>query len=99
MSRDGAPSAVKRLRLRAETLEWREVDGEIVALDGVSSNYLSANSSGALLWQELAPARGATREELVAALVAAYDIDAGQAAADVDSFVAVLDANGLLEPA
>jgi hypothetical protein len=74
-----------RLSLRTDDLYWREVDDEIVVLEGRGSTYLSVNDSGAVLWRLLA--RGATREELVAGLVETYGIDADGAAADADRFV------------
>jgi Coenzyme PQQ synthesis protein D (PqqD) len=83
-----------RLTLRTDDLHWREVDDEIVALEGRGSTYLAANSSGGLLWRMLA--RGATRDELAAALVDAYGIDVGAAAADADRFVEQVRAAGLL---
>ena len=86
---------MKRFRLKTGELEWREVDGEIVALHGPSSNYLSANSSAALLWRALDGE--ATRDELASKLVDAYGIDAEVAGADVDRFLAELEANDLLE--
>ena len=83
-----------RLTLRTDDLTWREIDGEIVALEGRRSMYLSANGSGGMLWRMLA--RGATRDELAAALVAAYGIDAGAAAADTDRFLEQVRSAGLL---
>jgi hypothetical protein len=85
-----------RLTLRTDDLHWREVDDEIVALEGRGSTYLAANSSGGLLWRMLA--RGATRDELAAALIEAYDIDAAAAVADTDRFVGEVRAAGLLAP-
>jgi hypothetical protein len=83
-------------RLRAEALEWREVDGEIVALIKESSTYIAINSSGAVIWPALA--EGATRDALIARLEAEFEIDADQAATDVDAFVAALGEQGLLQP-
>jgi hypothetical protein len=83
------------LRLRADKLEWLETDGEVIALDGASLVYLSANPSASLLWQELAA--GATRERLVGCLVDRFGIEVDAATADVDSFLAELDKRGLLE--
>ena len=73
------------LTLRTEDLHWREADDEIVVLEGRGSRYLSVNNSGVILWRLLA--RGATRDELIGALVEVYGIDAGCAAADADRFV------------
>src|SRR4051794_21546431 len=82
------------LRLRGHALEWREVEGEIVALDMDASEYVSANETGALLWNELA--RGTTRERLIAALTSRFDVDDETAARDADAFVAALRDHGLL---
>jgi hypothetical protein len=83
-----------RLTLRTDDLHWREVDGEIVALEERGSTYLAANSSGGVLWRLLA--HGATRDELAAALVDAYGIEAAAAAADADRFVEQVREAGLL---
>jgi hypothetical protein len=82
------------LHLRNDNLSWRELDGEIVAFDGGKSVYVATNKTGTRLWQALAA--GATRDQLVADLVATFDVSEDQAAADVDRFVADLRANGLL---
>jgi Coenzyme PQQ synthesis protein D (PqqD) len=84
-----------RYRLRPEGLSWREIQGEVVAVDVSSSTYLSANDSGTLLWQALAD--GATRDELAALLVERFELEPEQAGEDVDAFVAQLRAQGLLE--
>ncbi len=82
------------LRLRPEALQWREIEGEVVAVDLETSSYLGANAAGAVLWRALAV--GATKEELVALLVAEFGIDAAQAATDTDAFLAQLRESGLL---
>jgi Coenzyme PQQ synthesis protein D (PqqD) len=82
------------LTLRADDLHWREVDDEIVALEARGATYLAANRSGTLLWRMLA--RGATSNELAAALVDAYGIDPAAAAADADRFVEQVREAGLL---
>lgn len=82
------------LRLRGEGLEWRLLEGEIVALDASADKYLSVNRTGTVLWQALT--RGATREDLIARLVEAFDVDEETAARDLDVFLATLDAQGLL---
>jgi orotate phosphoribosyltransferase-like protein len=86
---------MNHLKLRGEGLSWREIDDEVVALDMETATYLSANASGRLLWRALVA--GATREELVSSLVDEFEIDAGRAAADVDTFIAELSRRGLLE--
>lgn len=83
------------LRLRGDGLQWRAVEQEILALDGRTSTYLSANGSGALLWRQLAD--GTTREALVRSLVDTYGIDESTAAADVDRFTEELERHALLD--
>ena len=85
------------LRLRREGLDWREIEGEIVALVADTSTYVSANSSGALVWNALAA--GATVEQLVDTLVERYDIAPERARADVEAFLETLRTRGLLESA
>jgi hypothetical protein len=83
-----------RFQLRDSELEWREVEGEIVALDLRASTYLSVNKTGTALWPRLTA--GASRDELVAVLTSRFDVDAEAAGRDVDSFVGVLEEKGLL---
>jgi Coenzyme PQQ synthesis protein D (PqqD) len=82
------------LRLKADGVEWQEVEGEILALVGETSTYVAANATGTVLWRRLA--NGATQDELVAALVDEYDLIATDASADVASFLDSLRAQGLL---
>ena len=85
---------MSELRLRPEALSWREVDGQLVAVDTRTSTYLAANPTGLLLWETLAA--GTTRDVLVERLVERYGIDAERAAADVDHFLDSLRTRGLL---
>ena len=83
------------LRLRHEGVAWKEVDGEIVALDEQAAVYLAANPAGALLWRTLAG--GATREALVAELMSEYGIERDRADADTEAFLRDLSERGLLD--
>jgi Coenzyme PQQ synthesis protein D (PqqD) len=82
------------LHLRTDDLEWREIDRDIVALDGRDASYLALNGSGALLWRMLASR--VTSDELVQALVDAYEVEESRAAADTDAFLRTLSDRGLL---
>jgi hypothetical protein len=86
---------MNELRLRPDDLNWREIDGEVVAVDAETSTYLSANPAGALLWQMLAG--GSTREAMAQRLVDEYGIELERASADIDAFVNALQTRGLLE--
>jgi Coenzyme PQQ synthesis protein D (PqqD) len=83
-----------RFRLRDSDLDWREVEGELVALDLRESRYLSVNQTGKELWGALA--EGATREELVDRLADAFGIERSRAEADTDAFVSDLESRGVV---
>ena len=81
-------------RLRDDDLNWRQVDDEVVVLDGRRANYLAINGAGARLWPALVD--GATLEQLADVLVETYEIDRARATADVNGFVAALAEQGLM---
>jgi len=85
---------VTELRLRADDLHWREIDGEVIALEARGSTYVAANGAGTLLWRALAS--GTTPDALADELVRVYGIDRRQAAADIEQFIAQLSEQGLL---
>jgi hypothetical protein len=90
-----ADSERPELRLRPDALEWREVEGEVIALEMRSATYLAANTAGSLLWEKLA--EGTTRERLVAELVGRFGVAEERAGEDVDRFLQQLTAKNLLE--
>ena len=45
--------AMTELRLQSSRVDWREVDGELIALARAESVYLAGNASAAILWQAL----------------------------------------------
>jgi hypothetical protein len=84
-----------KYRLRTSDLPWRDIDGEVIALDLGSDTYLQANSAGTVIWSMLAD--GATVSELVTRLVSEFEVEPERARRDVQVFVGKLDAAGLLE--
>jgi Coenzyme PQQ synthesis protein D (PqqD) len=82
------------LRLKETDLHWREIDGEIIALEGRGSRYLAANSAGTVLWRALID--GTTPDRLADELVRVYGIEHERAVADVGRFVDALAEQGLL---
>jgi Coenzyme PQQ synthesis protein D (PqqD) len=86
---------VTDLRLREADLHWREIDGEVIALEARGSTYVATNDAGTLLWRALVD--GATLEQLADELVAAFGISRDRAVADAEGFVAELTAQGLIE--
>jgi Coenzyme PQQ synthesis protein D (PqqD) len=83
------------LKLRDAGVAWKEVDGEVVALDEREAVYLAANPAGAVLWRALAS--GATHDALVDGLVSTFGIATDRASADVDAFITDLRERGLLD--
>jgi Coenzyme PQQ synthesis protein D (PqqD) len=83
------------LRLRAGVLEWREIEGEIVAVDTRTSTYVAVNRAGATLWPALV--RGATRDDLAAILTNEFKVDRASANTDVDAFIGMLAEQRLLD--
>jgi hypothetical protein len=82
------------LKLRETDLHWREIDGEIIALEARGSRYVAANGAGTVLWRVLLG--GTTRDGLADELVRAYGIDRERAMADAGCFVDALAEQGLL---
>lgn len=81
-------------RLREGGLSSCSVGGELVVLDLDGSQYLTIRGSGIYLFELLGVERA--RDELVAALLARFEVDEGTARADVDRFLADLAEAGLL---
>ena len=73
------------LKLREGAVAWQEVEGETILLDLAASEYLGVNRSGSVLWSALI--EGATEEQLIDQLCAAYDIPRQRATADVTAFL------------
>lgn len=82
------------IRLREPDLFWREIDEEIVVLDGRTWEYLNLNRSGRALWKRLAD--GASELDLVELLAGIYDIDRQTAQVDVQAFLQMLEQKDLL---
>jgi coenzyme PQQ synthesis protein D (PqqD) len=82
------------IQLDQTRVTWREIDGEIVAVDIQTAEYLTVNGSGALLWDELA--RGTTEADLADRLAGTYAISSEEAASDVGAFLASLRSRGLV---
>jgi hypothetical protein len=76
------------LRLRADVLEWRDIEGEVVAVDLRTATYLAVNRSGATLWQALAS--GASRRQLVDDLIDTYRLPREQATTELETFLQML---------
>lgn len=83
-----------RLRLRETDVASRGFQDETIILDLRSSNYLTTNPAGTVLWRCLE--RGTTRSEMVSALLEEFEVDDERAARDVDAFLDDCRRRGLL---
>lgn len=91
----GTGASERTLRLRSGAAEWREVDGEVIALDRDAAEYLSGNVTATIIWRALA--EGTTRAGLISSLSERFEIDEIRAAADVDAFLQELRARDLMD--
>jgi hypothetical protein len=76
------------LKLRQSDVHWREIDGEVIALETRASRYLATNGTGTILWRALLA--GTTRKGLADELVREYGIERERAVADADRFLDTL---------
>src|SRR5262245_23682582 len=74
-----------RYRLRRDSVATSDLGSEIVILDLDTSFYFAVSESAAVLVGALA--EGASAEELVGRLLDHYDVQAAEAAADVEAFL------------
>jgi hypothetical protein len=72
-----------------------EVDGESVILDLEEGVYYGLNPVGARIWSEIQ--EPATVEEITAAILAEYDVNAEECREDVISLLQDLKENDLIE--
>jgi hypothetical protein len=82
------------LKINDSAVEWRLVEGEIVALDVVRQEYLAVNATGAKLWTLLAD--GASEATLVESLIDEHHLPEPEATNDVAAFLSTLHERGLL---
>ena len=82
------------LRLRTDGVTWRELDGEVVALDLESATYLTTNKTGTVLWHVLV--KGGDEQDLVSTLQQRYGLQREPACHDVAQFLKALRGHRLL---
>lgn len=83
-------------KLRLDSVRWRAVDGEIIALDLRTQAYFAVSRSGSPLWPLLEA--GTDTATLASTLAAVAGIPKERAAEDVRAFLEDLSARDLLEP-
>ena len=80
--------------LRNRGITWRELDGEIVALDLQSSTYLKVKGAGAVVWPLLAA--GTNLEAMVEAVLEVYNVEPDIARSELEAFLDKLSERKLL---
>lgn len=78
---------------RADIL-WREVDGEVVALDPVSKRYFGMEGSGVKIWQAIQEKM--TLESLLEKLSLEFDVESETLQKDLRQFLVQLSRSKLL---
>ncbi|HLI07100.1 MAG TPA: PqqD family protein [Ktedonobacteraceae bacterium] len=79
---------------RNDTVLWRELDGEAVLLDSRAGCSYNLNQVGTLIWKLLDGTHSVA--EIVAAICASYEVEAEQAAQDVEQLLEELEKHNLL---
>jgi hypothetical protein len=83
------------MRLRSSELSARVLGGETIVLDLATSRYLSITGVGSRIFDLLSEERSV--DELVAAIVAEYEVEAPFARRDIERFLVDLRAANLLQ--
>lgn len=82
---------------RAPGAVHSDVNGLAVMVDLDAGNYYGLNAVGTYVWELLAAPH--TVDQLVAALLAKYRVEAAEAEATVRTFLADMEARALVTPA
>ncbi len=82
------------IKIDSDNVLAREVDGEIVILDLRRQHYIGGNPSVTVMWPLLE--QGATREQLLEALLTKFGVTRARADADLSAFLTSLEEFGLL---
>jgi hypothetical protein len=85
-----------RFRVNSPDVAWESFDGEVVIVNLQSGHYFSARSTGALIWRALAS--GASRAEVDALVISAFEGDAADIERSVRDFVDMLLERSLIAP-
>ncbi len=80
----------------AEGITWRDIKGELIALQLESGEYFSFNEIGRLAWMALVEGRSVG--QVIEAVLAEYEVSLAQAESDVVAFTQGLLENKLLVP-
>lgn len=88
------PPTLPRIRAAASAV-FRPLEEGGVLLHVGTGAYFELNASGRFIWEQIA--QGTDRAALIQALATQYDLEETTAGADVDEFLAELEARDLLD--
>jgi hypothetical protein len=83
------------LRVRQDEVAAKVIEGEAIIINLASGNYYSLAKTGGLIWEMIQD--GCTLEHAIAAVVSRYDVVRERAETDVQSLVAQLLDENLIE--
>lgn len=89
------PNTMRRLQANTDIAAWRLVDGEAVIVHADTSAYYGLNSSATFIWESILAEPLAARE-LAERVGARFGVAGDAAERDVESFLAALEAEGLV---
>lgn len=78
-------AATDRYKVNSPDVAWESFDGEVVIVNLQSGHYFSARGSGASIWRSLAA--GASRAEVEAHVMSAFEGSPAELAASVSQFI------------
>lgn len=82
------------LRPNERSVSSEEIDGEAILMNHDTGMYFNSTGSGGLIWRAIS--LGASRDQIVDALAAHYQLEPDAVRSDVTAFVAELDRHGLI---
>ncbi len=82
--------------IASQSAVYAALDDGAVLLNTDSGVYYGLDPVGTRIWELVGSTDGASEEQIVRELGAAYDVDDDQLRSDVSEFLTVLEARGLL---
>ena len=74
----------------------RVIDGQALILDATRDEIRQLNEVGSLIWSMILKSKS-TRDDILKAVVVQFDVEASEASADLDAFIAELNDLALIE--
>lgn len=82
-------------RIDPQKVLWKEVDGLVVVLLISAGHFIELNKVGSAIWRLLAENKSV--DEIVTSMTRTYDVAADRLTADIQSFIARMEEQGLVQ--